>query len=118
MKTRILFVTFAVAAMLLPTTVFASSSSVAKYQTAGNKSISIDVSWFNKEISILNARKGLTDSRKAFLVSIANSDIEILNKMSVNLGQETDVRMAAKDYKSIKVIFSYMKSGIREAAGL
>jgi len=117
MKLKVLFVSLAIALMLTPVAVSAVSG-VAGYQAASDKAIYLDTNQLNNEIARINARKGLTDSRKQLLINIAKADIQILENMKTDIHNETNLSMAKKNYKSIKLIFSGMKTGLREAEGV
>lgn len=117
MKTKILLIILALIITIVPLGASAIST-VEGWQAASDKAIYLDINQLNNEINRINARKGLTDSRKELLVNIAKADIQILEKMREDIAKETDLRMAKKDYKSIKTIFTHMKSGLRSAAGI
>ncbi|MEI6040411.1 MAG: hypothetical protein WCP93_03625 [Candidatus Berkelbacteria bacterium] len=112
-----LFATLAIAAMLIPSAVFASSTAdqIAAKQTKSYSRITTSIAWFNKEITIINSKKGITADRKAFLINVVNADIAIMNQMKTDISKVTDLPTVKKDYNSINLIYDGLKSGVKAA---
>ncbi len=118
MKTRLLIVTIAIAAVLIPAIAFASTANtnqIAAKKTSGVNKINAEISWFNKEITIINAKKNITTDRKSFLINIVNNDITIMNQMKTDIQNATDWATVRTDFNSITPVYDGLKSGIKSA---